>query len=96
MTLDGGHKVSAYHNLLHFLSHFSTDQDEIWCGVEATEVEHPDTILVRFNETKEITTVLLTSSTRVNVGMNLDVYESICFKLGVMINAIKLYTWNLI
>ena len=28
---------------LHFLAHFSTDQDEVSCGDEAVQVEHPDT-----------------------------------------------------
>ena len=29
---------------LHFLPHFSTDQDEIWYGVETIQVKHPGTI----------------------------------------------------
>ena len=27
----------------HFLSHFSPDQDKIWCGVETVQVGHPNT-----------------------------------------------------
>ena len=30
---------------LHFLAHFSTDQDEIWCCVEVMQVEHPNSSL---------------------------------------------------
>ena len=41
LTLVLGHKVSAK---LHFLTHFLTDWDEIGCGVEAVQAEHPDTI----------------------------------------------------
>ena len=41
-TLAEGHKVSTKQNpLVHFLSHFSTEWDEIWCGDEAFYIEHP-------------------------------------------------------
>ena len=41
MTLIGGQKVSRKQNLLaSFSAHFSTDQDEIGCGIEAIQVEH--------------------------------------------------------
>ena len=43
LTLVGGHKINKKQILrLHFLTHFPTDQDEIWSGVEANQVEHPD------------------------------------------------------
>ena len=40
LTLPKGHKTGW----LHFLLHFSTDQDEICYGVEAIQAEHLDTI----------------------------------------------------
>ena len=47
---------------------------------------------MRFNETKEITAVLLTASKRCNVSLLSDVYNSVWFELGRMIVTIKLYT----
>ena len=45
LTLPTGHKVSAKQtSWLHFLTHFSTDQDEMYYGVEAILAEHLDTI----------------------------------------------------
>ena len=47
LTLFGGHKsAKSKTSWLHFLAHFSTDQDEIWYGVEAVQAENPDTISV--------------------------------------------------
>ena len=44
LTLPEGHKVSTKQNLLlHFLSHFSSDWDEIWCGDGAIQAECPET-----------------------------------------------------
>ena len=46
LTLPGAHKVSANKTYwLHFLPHFSSDQDEIWCGDEAIQAERPQTAL---------------------------------------------------
>ena len=46
LTLAGFYKVSAMKNLLASFSHyFSSDQDEIWCDVEAVWLENPDTTL---------------------------------------------------
>ena len=47
---------------LHSLALFSTDEYEIWYGIEAIQVEHPDTTWVRLAESREITWVLLTAS----------------------------------
>ena len=45
LTLPQGHKVSAKQNHgVHFLKHFSSDQDEI-CGDEAIQAEHQKTTL---------------------------------------------------
>ena len=43
LSLPGNHKVSAKQNLLASVSltHFSTDEDEIWDGVEAIKADHP-------------------------------------------------------
>ena len=50
-----------------------------------------DYILVSFIEIREITAVLLTVSKSFNTGMQSDVYESISFKLCMMIDTIILY-----
>ena len=49
-------------NQLHFLTHFSTDEDKIWCGVEAIQAEDPDVFLFRLIESREINAALLTTS----------------------------------
>ena len=44
LTMAGGHEASAKHtSWLHFLAHFLTDQDEIWCDIKAVQAEHLDT-----------------------------------------------------
>ena len=44
LTLPGYQKLSAKQIILaSFFSHFSADQDEIRYGVEALQVEYPDT-----------------------------------------------------
>ena len=49
LTLPQGHKVSAKQNHgVHFLKHFPSDQDEIWCGDEAIQAEHQKTTLSKF------------------------------------------------
>ena len=68
---------------LHFLSHFSTDQDEIESGVVAI------LLLIEIDETRVITAVLLTASKTINTGMHLNVYELIWFKVGMMIDTIE-------
>ena len=73
-----------------FSQHFSTDQDEIGYGVEAVQLEHPDTIFwARFSETRETTAALLTASKNSDAGMHLN--ESMWFKVGMLIDAIELY-----
>ena len=46
---------------------------------------------MRFNETKEITAVLLIASELFNVGIHSDIYESICIKVDIMRDTIELY-----
>ena len=47
---------------LHFLSRFSTDQDELSYGVDAIQVTQHDTVsFVRFDETMVVNDVLLTA-----------------------------------
>ena len=42
----GGGQVSTKHNLLASFSHtLSSEQEEIWCGDEAVQSEHPETSL---------------------------------------------------
>ena len=75
----------------HFPAHFSSDQDEIWCGDIIISWTSWD-FWVRFNETtsREITAVLLTVSKDFNVDMQSDVYESVWFTFG-MTDCIVLY-----
>ena len=44
---------------------------------------------MRFNETREIITVLLAASKNFNTGMHSDVYESVWLKVGIMIDTIE-------
>ena len=37
---------------LHFLAHFSSDEDEVWCGDEAIWAEHSDTVLTKIYRNK--------------------------------------------
>ena len=70
----GQHKVKP---VGFFFSLFSRIRIKIVCGFEAIQSEHPDTIFQwDFNETREITPVLLTASENLNVGMHLDIYLS--------------------
>ena len=43
-TLPGGHKVSAKQKLMALFSCTLADQDEIRCGDEIIQAEHPETI----------------------------------------------------
>ena len=44
LTLPEGHKFSRKQKLLaSFFAHFSTDEDEFWCGVSTNYFEHTDT-----------------------------------------------------
>ena len=88
LDLAWGHKVSAKENLLaSFLTHFSADWDEIRCG---DKVEHRDTTLSKIERNKGITAVLLTVSKYFNVGMHSDIYWSVWYKLGMMIDTTAL------
>ena len=54
LTLPGVTKsVQSTALWLHFLTHFSYDQDEIWSDDDAVQAEHPET-WARFMETREI------------------------------------------
>ena len=43
---------------------------------------------MRFIESRKIAAALLTVSKNLNVGMHSDVYESMWFKLGIILNSI--------
>ena len=45
---------------------------------------------------RKISAVLQTASTNFNTGMHLDVYDSILFKHGIVIDTIKLYILMLV
>ena len=46
---------------------------------------------MRFNERREITAVLLTVSKKFSIGIHSDFYESVWFKLGMIVDTIELY-----
>ena len=51
LTLAGGHNVRRIRDsLLHFLTHFSTDQVEIWCVVEVVDL---NILILHFSEIVE-------------------------------------------
>ena len=47
-----------------------------------------DCLLVRFGEWRGMIAVLLTVSKNINMGIQLDIYKSISFKPGMMIDTI--------
>ena len=75
LSLAEGQKISAKQNILAcFSQSLLTDQDEIWKGVEAIEVEHPDAAFEwDLMKQREITAVLLrqTASTLTCLWINL-------------------------
>ena len=83
LTLFGSHKVSAKQNLL--ASFFSKTLQAIRMKFDmeqAIQVERYDAIFIfhfleRLNETRKITTVLLTVSTSFYIAMHSEVHESI-------------------
>ena len=87
VTLAGGTRSAQGKTCwLHFLSHFSIDQDEIWRGDEAIQEVCPDTSLneVYWNKVKQ--------NKPFNVGVHSDVFKLIWCKLGIMID---LCYWSL-
>ena len=81
--------MESKYSSLHFLAHFSTDQDENWCSVEAVQVEYSDAALVwdlRSQGTKK----------SFNVAIRSYIYELICFKQDVMIGTFEFNTLMLV
>ena len=75
---------------VHFLTHFLVWEDELWRGVEATRVEHPDT-----NFDWDLVCIMrnnccFTMFKNLGIGMHSYVCEPIWFKLG-LINPAELY-----
>ena len=58
---------------LHFLAHFLTEWDNIWCGDEQTQTGHHGTTFL----VKEMSAVLLNVSMNFSVGTHSDVHELI-------------------
>ena len=93
LTLSGiSGSVQSKTSWLHVLPHFWTDQDEMWSGLEANQVQHLDTMF-QWDVLKhgEINAVLLSTSKNSDDGMDSNVYELIWFKLCRIIDTIKLY-----
>ena len=79
LTLPEGHKVSAEQSLLASFSHTHFNWygwNVIWCWSSLSGTPWY-CIWIRFNETREITAVLLTVSNDFNIGLHSDVYQSI-------------------
>ena len=89
LTLAEGHKVSSVEqNLLGFIflhMKFDVFKGRSWCN-----------FLKRCAESREIIAALLTTYKNSNIGMHFDVNEPIGFKLGVMINNLKLCILKLV
>ena len=77
---------------LQFLTHFSTDQDEIWCGVEALYVKHCAAAFKwdQWNQEKELLFCWLSQEC-----LSLA-FELIWIKLGMIIDAVELYILKLV
>ena len=87
---------------LHFLPHFSADQDEIWYSVETVQLEHPD-FTFEWDLMKQRIWLVFYYVKNVNVGINIFwrsktpvksfvslnlVYRSICFRVGMLIDTV--------
>ena len=92
LTLPGGHTVCENWNLLASFS----PKLFIWLGWNSMWWWSSSSwtswyyFWIKVIETREITAVLLPTSTNLNIGMHLDVCKSIWFKLAMMIGTIVL------
>ena len=94
LDLACGHKVCAKQNLLVSLSctHFDcSGWNFIWCWRNSSWMSRYY-LWVKFKKTREISAVLLIMSKKLfNVGMHLELYGWIWFKISMMIDTIVLY-----
>ena len=76
MTSAEGHIVSSMQNLfVSFLVHILKDCSEMFCIVEAIQVERYDTTFESVIESKQITVVFLTASKYFNIDLVLEFSE---------------------
>ena len=81
----------------YFLILFSSDQDEIWCGVETVQVEHPENLLLsRIYWNKGNNSCFTDCIKNFHIGIHFEVYEWIWFKLVVMTDTVIHFDTGLI
>ena len=92
--------VESKFYLLHFLAQFSTDHNKISCGVGTVQLSILMLILSEIYEIKENNCFWSyyvkkqQQWQQFNVGMHSDVYEPICFKLGMMTATTQTCVWE--
>ena len=93
-----GHRVSTEQNLLASLSctqFIWSGWNLMWWWSDSSWIPW-DYFWARFIETRDIAAVLQIALKNFTVGMHLNVYEWIWFRLGLMIDTIVLYVWILV
>ena len=81
----------------HIFAHFSSDQDDIWCGAEAIQTEHPSTalseiLLAKGNNCCFTGCIKKQQTNKFYIGMHSFIYEQTWFTLDVTIDAFRLYS----
>ena len=77
---------------LHFLAHFSTDQCEIWYGVE-NKLNILTLFLSEIWWIRGNNCCSTNCQKKFNIGMHSDIYEFIWFKLGLLIDTVNCAFW---
>ena len=73
-----------------FITQFSNDYDEVWYGVVAN-MNMVISFILRFTHSREVVSVSLTASKRLNIGMPFVVCKPISCKLSMMTVTTELY-----
>ena len=88
--------VESRTSWLHFLTHFSTDQDKIWYLLNQFKLHILILFLSEIYWNKGNNCCFTDHITNFNVDLHSDIHESIWFKLGLMIHTIVLYSMILL
>ena len=81
---------------LHFLTHLSFAQHEIWCGNAAIEAEHPETAFEKVFEVREITAVLQTASKKHAFRFSPTWYDDRCYWMLHFIQSSWPWPWFMV